>query len=40
MLVFLTLGLGGDVRSMTNLGGGGDSDGGRCAIVYVADIVE
>ena len=40
MLVFFTLGLGGDVRSVTHLGGGGDSDGDPCAIVCVADLVE
>ena len=39
MLVFFALGLGGEVRSMTHLGGGGDSDGDPCAIVYVADLL-
>ena len=39
MLVFFALGLGGDVRSMTHWGVGGDSDGDPCAImVYVADL--
>lgn len=28
------------MRSVTHLGGGGDSDGDPCAIVYVADLVE
>ena len=40
MLVFFTLGLGGEVRSMTHWGVGGDSDGDPCAIVYVTDLVE
>ena len=41
MVVFFTLGLGGEMRSMTHWGVGGDSDGDPCAIVYVvADIVE
>ena len=39
MLVFLTLGLGGEVRSMTHWGVGGDSDEDPCAIVDVADLL-
>ena len=40
LVVFFTLGLPGEVRSITHWGVGGDSDGDPCAIVYVAELVE
>lgn len=41
MLVFFTLGLGGELRSMTQWGGGGGGfDGDSCAMMVVATLIK